>query len=307
MLIDCHNHSLHSFDGHEKVEDILENAVKLGLKVFALTDHCDMIEGTDPDTLRREIAAKLGKKVSELTESDMIGGSDPNTLRREIAASVDEVCRWREIHPTSCKILCGIELGDALENLDLAEEMLALRPYDVVIGSIHTDGNEDYYFGRYDTMTDEEIDASLTRYYQRQIELAKWGKFDVLAHITYPLRYIVGDYGRKVQMERYLPLIDTLFDTIIEKGIALEVNTSGLRQKIGETLPGEALIRRYYGRGGLLITLGSDAHMLHKMACGMDQTEKLLRDIGFTEVVWFDRRKMCKIALPSSLSDKNPV
>lgn len=278
MLIDCHNHSLHSFDGQEKVADVLENAGKLGLQIFALTDHCDMI-----------------------------GGADPDTLRREIAASVDEVVCWRESHRTNCRMLCGIELGDPQENLPLAQEMLALRPYDVVIGSVHTDGNEDYYFGRYDQMRDEEIDASLTRYYQRQIEAAKWGQFDVLAHITYPLRYVVGDYGRKVQMERYLPLIDTLFDIIIEKGIVLEVNTSGLRQKIGETLPNEALLRRYYDRGGRLITLGSDAHTIPVMAYGMNQTEELLRQIGFTEVCWFAQRKMHKIPLISSLLDENPV
>lgn len=278
MLIDCHNHSVHSFDGHEKVEDILENANKLGLKVFALTEHAEIADDLAPDT-----------------------------LRREIAASVDEVCRWRESYPAGCKILCGIELGNPLDNLELAEELMALRPYDVIIGSIHTDGHEDYYFGRYDTISDGEIDASLTHYYQRQVDMARWGKFDVLAHITYPLRYVVGDYGRKVRMERYLPLVDTLFDTIIEKGIALEINTSGLQQKIGETLPGEALIRRYYQRGGRLITLGSDAHLLQNMAYGIDQTEKMLREIGFTEVVWFDHRKMCKIALPPFFSDENPV
>ena len=96
--------------------------------------------------------------------------------------------------------------------------------------------------------------------------MAEWGQFDVLAHITYPLRYIIGDYGREINLDRFQPLIDKLFYTIIRKGIVLEVNTSGLRQKINATLPDEELLRRYYGLGGRLVTIGSDAHRLRDMA-----------------------------------------
>ena len=127
--------------------------------------------------------------------------------------------------------------------------------------------------------------------------MAEWGKFDVLAHITYPLRYIIGDYGRKVNLDRYQQLIDQLFYTIIRKGIALEVNTSGLRQKIASTLPDEALLRRYYGLGGRLVTIDSDAHRLRDMAFGITETEEMLRKIGFTELVWIDQRRMQKMPL----------
>jgi histidinol-phosphatase (PHP family) len=156
-------------------------------------------------------------------------------------------------------------------------------------------------------MSDEEIDASLRRYFDRQIEMARWGRFDVLAHITYPLRYICGVYGRTVEIERYLPQIDRLFDIIIEKGIVLEVNTAKLLQDYGHTSPETPLIERYYRRGGRLVTLGSDAHRLEKMTWGIPETEALLREIGFTELAWFAERKMRKIPLSSSLSDKNPV
>ena len=165
MLIDCHNHSLYSFDGSEKIEDICSTAEALGLSVFALTDHCDMI-----------------------------GGPTAEALKVSIAGSVNELCAWRESHQSPCRMLCGIELGDPLENPALAEEMIRLAPYDVIIGSIHTDGVSDYYFGNYSDATDQQLHESLERYFLRQCEMADWGKFDVLAHMTYPLRYIVGDY-----------------------------------------------------------------------------------------------------------------
>ena len=269
MLIDCHNHSLYSFDGQEKVADLCKNAVKLGLSVFALTDHCDMIDGIAPDAL-----------ISHIT------------------GSVNELTAWRESHrDTSCRMLIGIELGDPLENLPLADEMLKLCPYDVIIGSIHTDGVTDYYFGDYSQTPEQELNESLIRYFNRLCEMAEWGQFDVLAHITYPMRYIFGDYGREINLNRFQPLIDKLFYTIIRKGIVLEVNTSGLRQKINATLPDEELLRRYYGLGGRLVTIGSDAHRLRDMAYGVEETEEMLRRIGFNEVVWFERREMRKMPL----------
>ncbi len=274
MLIDCHNHSLYSFDGKEKVEDICKNAEALGLSVFALTDHCDMI-GAPPEALREY-------------------------YHNSIRGSVEELTRWRETHSGNCTMLTGIELGDPLENLPLAEEMLALAPYDVVIGSIHTDGASDYYFGDYSALSDREIHESLERYFLRLCELAEWGNFDVLAHITYPLRYIVGDCGRTVKMERYASLIDRLFRTIIQKGIALEINTSGLRQKLGATLPDESLLTRYRELGGTLVTLGSDAHTLKDMAFGIEYAETMLQKLGFTELVWFKRRSMNRIPLPAA-------
>ncbi len=269
MLIDCHNHSLYSFDGQEKVADLCENAVKLGLSVFALTDHCDMINA-----------------------------AAPNALVSHITGSVSELAAWREAHPDSgCRMLTGIELGDPLENLPLATKMQTLFQYDVIIGSIHTDGVADYYFGDYSQTPEPELYESLIRYFNRLCEMAQWGQFDVLAHITYPLRYIIGDYGREISLERFQPLIDRLFNTIIRKGIALEVNTSGLRQKIGTTLPDEALLRRYYGLGGRLVTIGSDAHRLCDMAYGVEETEQMLRRIGFDEIVWFERREMRRMPL----------
>lgn len=270
MLIDCHNHSLYSFDGSEKIEDICSTAEALGLSVFALTDHCDMI-----------------------------GGPTAEALKVSIAGSVNELCVWRESHQSPCRMLCGIELGDPLENPALAEEMIRLAPYDVIIGSIHTDGVSDYYFGNYSDATDQQLHESLERYFLRQCEMADWGKFDVLAHMTYPLRYIVGDYGRSVRLERYSSLIDRLFRTIIKKEIVLEINTSGLRQKIGVTLPDQALLTRYRELGGRLITLGSDAHTLKDMAFGIEQTEHELARLGFTELTWFEKRQMRHTPLPA--------
>ena len=42
------------------------------------------------------------------------------------------------------------------------------------------------------------IDDLLDKYYKEYYETVKWGKFDVIGHITYPLRYVEGIYKVKI-------------------------------------------------------------------------------------------------------------
>ena len=171
----------------------------------------------------------------------------------------------------------------------LAERLLSEGQYDYIIGSCHMiRGYEDFYFLDYDKNDPVKL---LDVYFDELIEIAEWGKFDTLAHITYPLRYIVGDKGIKIDMSRYEKQIEKLFSVIIGKNIALEINTSGLRQNIGETLPGESLLRKYYNMGGRLITIGSDAHKPTDIGKGIEEGIALAKKIGFSAVSVYKKRK----------------
>lgn len=72
-----------------------------------------------------------------------------------------------------------------------------------------------------------------------------------------------------------------LFHMLIEQGIALEVNTSGLTADGGETMPNESLLTLYRDCGGRLLTLGSDAHSCRKLANCFDRAADMLRNLGF--------------------------
>lgn len=269
-LLDCHNHSLHSFDGQEPVDLICRRAAELELQVFAITDHCDLYPARYP------------------TEQ----------VKAAICASVDEVSRWRQEHAVSTRILTGFELGEAIDHPALAEEILAMRPVDVVIGSIHRAGDiEDFYYLDCRNNPVSRILELLDDYFDRLIRLVEWGKADVLAHITYPLRYIVGDAGIPVELGPYEEKIDRLLRLTIDSGMALEVNSSGLRQKISVPLPDPGIVSRYRQLGGRRITLGSDAHKVGDIASGIPQCQQLLRELGFEELTWFRQRQPQTIRL----------
>ena len=127
--------------------------------------------------------------------------------------------------------------------------------------------------------------------------LAEWGKFDTYAHLTYPLRYIVGEHHIDIDMARYQKDIDEIFSLLIEKDKPLEINTSGLRQPIGRTLPDESYVRRFKELGGKHVTVGSDSHFVEHMGAGIEQGMQLAKNCGFDSVLIFRQRQPVEIPI----------
>ncbi len=61
-------------------------------------------------------------------------------------------------------------------------------------------------------------------------------------------------------MSRYSAIIDKILETIIRQGIALEVNSAGIRKGLHVPMPNAEYVKRYYDKGGRMVTVGSDAH-----------------------------------------------
>ena len=137
----------------------------------------------------------------------------------------------------------------------------------------------------------------MTRYFDELLRSAQWNGFDSLAHLTYPLRYIKKNGKINVDLNDYSAQIDAILRTLIKNGKALEVNTSGLRQEIGQTLPGENVLRRFKELGGRYVTVGSDAHRCKDLAKGIKEGYALLKKCGFTHYTVYEKHTPVEIAL----------
>ena len=123
------------------------------------------------------------------------------------------------------------------------------------------------------------------------LALAEWGNFCALSHLTFPLRFISGDFGgHEVDMLRYAAVIDKIFDIIISKDIALEVNSSGIRKGLHVPMPSPEYIKRYRDKGGQLITVGSDAHRVSDVGANIPECLAMLKKIGYTNICVFSRK-----------------
>ena len=152
-------------------------------------------------------------------------------------------------------------------------------------------GKPDFYYIEYDKMDISDIHALLEEYFCEILQMCRHDCFDTLGHLTYPLRYIEGEYGIKPEMHRFDDIIREIFCTVIQNGRAIEINTSGYRQKYSKPFPEEKYLRLYRELGGELITIGSDAHRLSDIGAGIDQGEELLRSCGFRYLTLFKGRK----------------
>lgn len=262
---DCHTHSACSPDGNQPPEEMLARAQALGFWAYALTDHCECNQYWEQYQHRANRAWEAMGRFQA---------------------------------PAGLWFLRGVELGQPLQNREGAEEVLARHSYDYVIGSVHNLwGKEDFYFLRYKEMPMERIHGLLREYWQEILETIGWGGFDSLGHLTYPLRYMQGEAGVVVDLAPHQEAIDEIFRALIRGEKALEINTSGLRQKIGQTLPSLPLVRRYRELGGRLVTLGSDAHDVSDLGKGIEEGMELLQAAGFQEFAVYRNRRPVMLPL----------
>ena len=267
-LLDQHTHTDHSFDGHHSVVFLCETAVEKGLRAVSFTDHVEM------DVYREE------------------------KYDRAALQSFAKTVKARSAFRGQLIVCAGVELGEPTYNLSEAETLVHQYSYDVVVGSIHNlRGQKDFWFLDYPSLSDEDIAAALRQYFDELLLLAQWGSFDILAHMTYPLRYICGDHHRAVRMEDYAEQTDAILETIVRQRISLEINASGLRQKLGETMPNETLLRRYKELGGEMITIGSDAHYAEDLGAGLPAAMDLALRCGFTHMQLYQAREPMPIEI----------
>ena len=266
MLTDMHTHCERSFDCEISFAVMCDSAIAHGIKVLALTDHCDL--NTDSD------------------ETAVI-----NNVRLSIADATTQGERLKN----TLKVIRGIELGQPLHNKPLAEKIIETVELDFVLCSLHEiRDTRDFYYLNYNN---EDVPSLLTRYFDEIIETVKWNKFDSLAHLTYPIRYICGEYGIKLDLLDYKDKIDEILSTLAKNGKALEVNSSGLGMKIKETLPPEWVIRRFRELGGEYITVGSDAHLAQNIGYRIGDAFELIKKCGFDSVVYFEKHKPIKVSI----------
>lgn len=259
-LVDLHTHTDNSFDGNHSTMFLCETAYMKGLRAVAFTDHLEI------DAFYRD------------------------RFDRTAIQSFFEVAKARSAFNGKLIVCVGAELGQAIYDKSIADRLVQTMKYDFVIGAIHNlPEMQDFY---YMDFNDESIDymSLLRQYFEQELLLAQWNGFDTLAHLTYPLRYIVGNYGKTVDMTEFKEIIDEILLTLIRNKKSLELNTAGLRQPIGITSPDESILRRYKQLGGELLTIGSDAHFAEHLGAGIEQGYDLALCCGFDKIAVYQDR-----------------
>ncbi len=267
-MYDLHTHTIHS-DGRSTVDDICRAAIEKGLRGVAITDHADT------DTFEEK-----------------------NTLMRIAQAAMD-IEDAKERYRDQLKLLIGVELGGYAYFPEKAERVLSLGGFDVVICSVHyvPSAPWDAPYSRIKfcdpAITDADVYDYMKAYFNTLAENAEIADCDVLGHISCPARYITGRHHRPTDVMLYKDTLTRILKTIIERDIALELNTCGANSKGFNyyDAQNEEILALYHSLGGRKVTLGSDAHDASFVARGFDGAKKLLTQLGFEYYYYYDSRR----------------
>lgn len=279
LPMDCHTHTGFSPDGSGTLTQLCHQARAINLPVLAVTEHVEMnryFSQAHYDTAPR---------------NDWEVFSHDQVLERSLTA----MKRQQQENDENFTLLCGMEMGQPNSDFALSASVGKDKRLDFIIASLHEMLDwEDFFELDYSIYDADEL---LETYFEELYTIAKWGKFDVLGHITYPLRYMVGEAQVSVDMKQYEEPVREIFKKVVENGCGIELNTSGYRQKYGQPFPNEELLRWYKEAGGEILTFGSDAHCAEDLGKGIAQGVELAKKCGFTRASYYKKRNPIFITL----------
>ncbi len=259
-IVDLHVHTDNSFDGNHSATFFCEQAEFMDLRALAFTDHCEV------DQFRGDL-----------------------TYEKRIFQAFFEIAKVRSAFRGKLLVLNGIELGQPAYDIETADKILNTHDYDMVLGSVHNlRGGEDFYF--MENLSLEQAEKLLEEYFNALIEMLEWGNFDVLAHLTYPLRYFYAKSNLDIDLSKFKDQIDEILLLTAKSGKALEINTAALRQPLNKLSPEVDIVKRFKELGGKYVTVGSDAHYAEHLAADIDMAYSCALEAGFDSITFFQKR-----------------
>lgn len=249
--LDAHMHTELSPDSQVPLELYCAAAAERGVREIAITDHLDFMPGAP--------AYEYADYAS----------------RERMVRSAAE--RWAG----AVVVRFGVELTYERRYEDKIREHLRTHAYDYSIGSVHAMADGPYARTRIaEFVAGKTLAEATAPYFAEVMGAIRSGLFDTLGHLDQCKRWLLPWFPTAAfaaAPELYEPLLAAL----VESGTALEVNSSGLRYPERETYPAAWVVERFHELGGRRVTVGSDAHMPHSFAFGIEQACEIVAAAGF--------------------------
>jgi histidinol-phosphatase (PHP family) len=190
------------------------------------------------------------------------------------------------------RILAALEVDYLPGGEDWIRDLAARHPWDYFIGSVH------YIDGGWDIDNPAKLEHWRARdafevwreYFERLTAAAASGLFQIIGHADLPKKFGF------VPSRDCTPLYERFLDAAAKGGVAIEINTAGLRKDCREMYPGPAFLRLAAARG-IPLTFGSDAHRPDEVGMNFGEAVALARSCGYTHAVRFSRREPRRVPI----------
>jgi histidinol-phosphatase (PHP family) len=264
------------------IDRFVESALDRGLTEVGFTEHLYRCV---------EAADVIGPFWEREPQSDVAAASrqmvlDDRTLSLE--RYVEAVLDARD---RGLPVKMGLEVDFFPESFESVLELIEPYPWDLLLGSVHWIGG---------WAVDSELNASeferrgvdqaWADYLALEIELARRGGVDVLAHVD-----VCKKYGFRPESEP-VELYTDLVEAAASSGVAVEVSSQGLRNPASEVYPSPMLLKMFHD-AGVEITMASDAHRPDQVGFRFEDLRAAARSAGYETRLVFERRNRTRVAI----------
>lgn len=260
MFADYHVHTSYSDDSSYPMEQVVNDAIRLGIKELCFTDHVDYNIKPDWDS---------GSQIQ------IVGGRPIANVNYPLYT--EEIARLKEAYKDQITLKLGLEFGIQTHTIPKYEALFSKYPFDFILLSVHQ--VDDLEFWTQDFQKGRTQSQYNQRYYEELLSVVRRYKhYSVLAHLDLIARYdLAGPYP----FERIQPVVTEILKTVIADGKGIEVNTSCRRYGLTDLTPSRQILRLYRDLGGRILTLGSDSHCPQHLGAYIPETKQALAGMGF--------------------------
>ena len=268
VFADYHVHTEFSDDSVYPIEDVIRDAVGMGMEEICITDHVDYGIKKDWDS---------GEEIL-YRDGDPLANVDYPRYMEQIQKLKE---RWGE----KIQIRTGMKFGIQRHTIPEFEALFRKYSFDFIILSIHQ--VEDKEFWTQDFQKGKSQDEYNLQYYEEMLAVVKKYKdYSVLGHMDLIARY---DKAGAYPFAKIKPAVEEILKQVIADGKGIEVNTSFHRYGLRDTMPSADILKLYRDLGGEILTIGSDSHKPEHLGMYIEETKKFLKDLGFRRFCTYEK------------------
>ncbi len=244
--------------------ELAEQAVKIGLQEIGFSDH---------NPMRRDDFDNWRMKNSELD------------------AYVEKVEQARRKFPRlTIKLALEVDFLPGYE--DWIRDLAARHPWDYFIGSVHylSDSwaiDSPHQLSEWKRRDPFEVWSA---YFERLAMTAESGLFEIIGHADLCKRFCF------YPNEDCRPLYRRFLEAAKRSGVAIELNTAGLRKDCREIYPSAPLLQ-IAAELQVPITFGSDAHAPGEVGMNFSEAIEHARCAGYTHCCRFTQRRRERVPI----------
>jgi histidinol-phosphatase (PHP family) len=284
-LRDYHTHNRRCGHALGEIEDYVKVAIDKNLKEIGISDHFPLgVIVTNPEH------EKYIKNASMRVE--------------EFPLYIEEIKLLKKKYEKKIKVGLSTEVAFATPGTPLTKQKKVLETFmddfDYLVGAIHDikwhessiivlapgQGSEPLKKYGHEKLTLE--------YIEKLIKLVDINFFDIIAHFDNHRILFIPD---RPQYSQYIwqKILD-LLDKIKNRGMAIEINTSGFLKEIGSQYPDDEIIKEIIQRN-IPLLLGSDAHSPEYVGYKFEEFIEKARRWGLSHLCTYEKReqKLVKI------------